>query len=150
MSKFLEVNKGYTIMVKSWENDGDNSATNYMIVDELEEAKAYYDMMQLCVSQNNQPKEVVRLGNAYVTFSNEQVALMDNFLKNNPILFDKEDPYKPEEWEEEEERRDYIVEVFMDLASSLLGNSEDYLCRVMQTCRVTYSPSDIYVDIVEF
>ena len=58
--------------------------------------------------------------------------------------------FKPEEWEEEEERRDYIVETFMDLASSLLGNSEDYLCRVMQICRVTYSPSDIYVDIVEF
>ena len=70
--------KGYTITVDSWENDGDYSQTHSITVDSKEKAKAYHDLMQLCKSENNQPKGVIKLGNTYGSFSEKQEEVIND------------------------------------------------------------------------
>ena len=42
------IKKGYTLTVTSWENDGDYYNTKSKTVETLEEAKVWWNMMQLC------------------------------------------------------------------------------------------------------
>lgn len=136
------INKGYTITVTSWENDGDNSQTHSITVDTKEKAKAYHDLMQLCESENNQSKGVVKLGNA-CDFSDEQEQLIIDFLKANPILLDGYDDIETME-------NDDIIDIFSDITYELLGSSEWYKCRVMEECVITYSPKDTTLKEVKF
>jgi hypothetical protein len=132
--------KGYTITVDSWENDGDYSQTHSITVDSKEKAKAYHDLMQLCVSKNNRKREDVKLGNTYGSFSEKQEEVINDFLKENPILLDE---FGGIDLNEEEGYTD----IFRELTYPLLGSSENYSCRVMESCTVTYSPEDIFIEI---
>lgn len=136
------INKGYTITVISWENDGDNYKTESITVDSKEKAKAYYDMMQLCKSKNNQPGGIIKLGNSHNKFSGAQREVISEFLKENPLLLEGDDVENADE--------DQLVDWFTELANELLGYSEDYICRVMESCTVTYSDKDIYLDEIKF
>ncbi len=135
------IKKGYTLTVKSWENDGDNSQTLSKTVDTIEEAKVWYDMMKLCESQNNQPAGVVKLGNSYGGFSIKQQAVAIEFMETNFSIL-----CPGEHFEEVEDASDW----FRDLAGELLGYGEDYDCRVMESCVVTYSPVDVIPEIINF
>jgi len=140
------INKGYTLTVTSWENDADNYNTKSVTVESKEKAKALYDLMQLCKSKNNQPKGVIRLGNTGDSgFNKEQINLLYNFFKENPILLEE----KLEDIEEDE-LKDYIQDLFYRVENGLLGSSEWYACRVMESCIVTYSPEDIYTEEIKF
>ncbi len=137
----MKINKGYTITVVSWENDGDNSNTKSITVDTREKAKAYYDMMQLCKSKNNPGKGKIGLGNSS-EFSVKQVEVIADFLKANPILLEGDDVTNADESQ--------LVDWFCDLAYELLGGSEYYVCRVMESCDVSYSNKDIETEKVTF
>lgn len=134
------LSKGYTITVVSWENDADNYNTKSIVVDTLEKAKAYYDLMQLCKSKNNQAPGIIKLGNTHGEYSIDQEELIrtflteNNILVNNNILEDNED----------------FIDYFQELTYSLLGGSEDYMCRVMEVCTITYSPEDVYNEVIKF
>jgi len=135
------INKGYTLTVNSWENDGDAPQTKSKTVDTLEEAKVWYEMMQLCESQHNQPNDVIKLGNTYGGFDAEQEEVAKNFLKeNHKILLPKDNI---------EENEDNLVDWFRDLAADLLGYGEDYDCRVMESCIVTYSNEDVFLEEIK-
>lgn len=43
---------------------------------------------------------------------------------------------------------DNLTDWFCDLAGELLGYGEDYACRVMESCVVTYSPVDVTPEII--
>jgi len=133
-----KIEKGYTITVTSWENDGDNYNTKSITVDSIEKAKAYYDLMQLCKSKNN-TKEI-RLGNTS-EFSTKQKKLIVSFLINNPILL---------EGDEENASEDDLIDIFYDIIYELLGGSEFYACRVMESCVVTYSDIEVITEIIKF
>lgn len=136
------INKGYTLTVVSWENDGDHYATNSKTVETLEEAKVWWDMMQLCDSKNNQPNGIVKLGNSYDGFTPQQEEVaVDFIMKHHKTLL-------PDDNIEEDE--DGLVYLFSDLAGELLGYSEYYACRVMESCSVTYSAEDIYLEEINF
>ncbi len=154
MSKIKVINKGYTLKVISWENDGDNYKTNFKTVDTLEKAEMLYKLMQLCVSKNNQPKNVIKLGNS-TEFSSEQIQLIIYFFNNYPAqLKDYLEKYDISDEElsdmDEDEKTDFYVDMFYEIAGDLLGSSEYYDCRVMESCTVTYSPEDIYLEEVIF
>ena len=136
------INKGYTLTVTSWENDADNYNTKSKTVQTREEAKVWYDMMQLCKSKNNQPKDVIKLGNSYDGFNKEQEEVAKNFLKEHHKILLPDDNI--------EENEDNLVYWFCDLAGELLGHSENYYCRVMESCIVTYSPEDVYLEEINF
>ena len=142
MNKKLVVNKGYTLTVVSWENDGDYYDTNFVTVDSLEKAEALFNLMLLCKSKNNNPNGVIKLGNTgNEGFYEKQVELLYNFFKNNPILLTKSlenKDFKDDDYE------DYITDLFYQVVDGLLGNSEYCICRVMESCIITYSPEDIY------
>ena len=135
------IDKGYTLKVKSWENDGDNYNTRTKTVQTKEEAKVWWEMMQLCESEHNKPAGVIKLGNSYDGFNKKQKEVAENFIKeHHEILL-------PGTNIEESEDLDYL---FCDLAGELLGYGENYACRVMESCIVTYSPEDIYLEEINF
>jgi len=139
-NKHKIVSKGYTLTVVSWENDGDYYNTQSITVQTLEEAKVWYEMMQLCKSKNSRSKDIVYLGNTYEEFSNAQINVIKDFITNNLEIL------VPGENIESFEDQDDFVDCFRDLSGRLLGYSEYFACRVMESCIVTYSDEDIYVE----
>lgn len=146
MNKQLVINKGYTLEVKSWENDGDYSNIKKKTVQSKEIAKALFDLMQLCKSKNNQAKGKIGLGNTCDEFDENQKIAIINFFKSNPILV--KESFK-EEIDDITDEDDFI-DMFHEISYELIGGSDFYVCRVMESCKVTYSPEDIYLEIIEF
>lgn len=146
MSKKLIVKKGYTLTVSSWENDGDASQTLSKTVETVEEAQVWWDMMQLCKSQN-QSRGIgkITLGNTYDGFNDKQEKIAIKFIQENHKILLPEDDINGEDVDDET-----LVDWFCELSSELLGSSEDYACRVMEKCVVTYSPEDVFLDEVIF
>lgn len=139
LNKRLIVNEGYTLSVVSWENDADNYKTKNKTVKSIEEAESLYKLMQLCKSKNSGNR--TGLGNTTDdNFNERQIETIVNFFQENTILL-KDSNIK--------EENDYI-NLFYDLTYDTLGSSEYYLCRVMESCTVTYSPSDIYLEEIKF
>ncbi len=137
----LVIKKGYTLTVVSWENDGDHYNTKTKTVETEEEAKSYYELAMLCTSKNRTKSG---LGNSHESFNMAQLQAIQDLFKRNPILLKYLD--NKEDIEDEDVCQDY----FLELAGELLDYSEFYLCRVMESCKVTYSPEDIYLDLIEF
>jgi len=135
-----KINKGYTLTVTSWENDADNYKTISKTVQTLEEAKVWFEMMQLCKSKNNQPKDVIMLGNTYGGFNTKQEEVAKDFIKEYHKILLPDDNI--------EDNEDNLADWFCDLAGELLGYGEDYACRVMESCVVTYSPIDVIPEII--
>ena len=77
-NKKLIVKKGYTLSVVSWENDADNYNTKTMTVETVEEAEAFYKLMQLCKSKNNGGL----LGNSHDEYSTRQLTGLGNFFRD--------------------------------------------------------------------
>ena len=108
MKQKLVVNKGYTITVVSWENDGDNHKTVSKTVTTYEKAEALYYLMLLCISKNNQPKGVIRLGNTGDEgFNEQQIDLLYDFFKTSPILLEK--PLESKDSMDEDDFEDYVL-----------------------------------------
>jgi hypothetical protein len=141
-----QIHKGYTITVTSWENDADNYNTQSITVDTKEKAKVWHDMMQLCKSQNNQPKGVIKLGNSCGDFNNNQVEVITDFIRENYRVLVEPDAYD----QIENATDDELVDYFCELATELLGSSEFYLLRVMESCVVTHSPIDVECEVITF
>lgn len=138
MSKKV-INKGYTVEVVSWENDGDNYNTKKVTVKTKEEAERLYRICtELFKSQNNKQGGV---GNS---MDGRSINTLIKYVEKNPTYF-------PDLIDENNEViEDDILEYFMDIAYSLMGGSEFYDFRVCQSCIVTYSPEDVYLELVTF
>ena len=116
------VSKGYTFKVKSYENDGDNYATNFYTVESLEEAKL---INHIC--KNLFPE----VGN---TMDGESGKIVKRYIKENFNLFDSiESP----------------IDFIFDLSSELLGSSDCYDFRVLNDFKILYSDIDIFVEQIE-
>jgi hypothetical protein len=135
-----KINKGYTLTVTSWENDADYYNTKSKTVATLEEAKVWYEMMQLCKSENNQPAGVIKLGNTHDGFNSKQKEVVKDFMKRHHKILVPGDDIEANE--------DNLEYWFCDLSGELLGHSEYYMCRVMESCVVTYSPVDVIPEII--
>ncbi len=147
-NKKLIVKKGYTLSVVSWENDGDNYNTKIKTVETVEEAEALYKLMQLCRSKNRGDRNC--LGNTTDdNFSIGQKETLANFFRENPAALKEFFKYNPN-LDVDDIDDDTYTEYFDEIKGDLLGYSEYYLCRVMESCTVTYSPDDIYLDIITF
>lgn len=126
MSKKLVIEKGYTIEVTSWENDGDNYNTESITVETLEEARKIYRVCnELFKSCNNGEGGI---GNS---MGGECEEVIEEYIKNNPELNLTEDEIS-------------------DLSYDLMGSSEYYDFRVCESVSVTYSPGDIYLEEIKF
>jgi hypothetical protein len=125
INKIKVVEKGYTITVVSWENDGDYYQTNTMTVQTEEEArkiaKLCNELFISCVNGEG------GIGNTCDDEDEEANETIDNYIENNPELG---------------LTRDEIIELDYELC----GSSECYIYRVCESVTVTYSPEDIYLE----
>jgi len=117
-------NKGYTIEVVSWENDGDNYKTKTMTVEtEAEARKIKKICSELFKSCNNGDGGI---GNA---MDGECEDVIEDYIENNPEM-------------------ELTVEYIEDLVSELLGRSEYYDYRVCERVQVTYLDQDVYAQVI--
>ena len=124
-NKIKVVEKGYTLTVVSWENDGDYYQTNTMTVQTEEEARKIAKLCnELFISCNNGEGGI---GNTCDDEDEEANETIDNYIENNPELG---------------LTRDEIIELDYELC----GSSEYYIYRVCESVTVTYSPEDIYLE----
>ena len=123
MNKELVIEKGYTLTVTSWENDGDNYRTESMTVETLEEARKIH---KICTELFKSDEGGV--GNSMDGESEEAI---EEYIENNPELNLTEGEIR-------------------DLSYDLMGSSEYYDYRVCESVSVTYSPEDIYLEKIEF
>jgi hypothetical protein len=126
MNKELVIEKGYTLEVTSWENDGDYYNTESMTVETLEEARRIYRVCTELFKSCN--KGEGGIGNS---MSGECEDVIEEYIKDNPELNLDED-------------------TISNLAYELMGSSEYYDYRVCESVSVTYSPEDIYLEKIEF
>ena len=82
-NKIKVINKGYTITVTSWENDGDYYQTNTMTVQTEEEARKIAKLCnELFISCNNGEGGI---GNTCDDEDEEANETIDNYIENNMI-----------------------------------------------------------------
>lgn len=129
------IKKGYTLEVTSWENDGDHYSTKAKTVETREEAERLFKICtELFKSCNNGEGGV---GNS---IDSEENQTLFDYVEDNPELF----------LELIEKDEDEIVDYFQNLADELMGSSDFYGFRVCESCQLTYSPEDIYLEEVIF
>jgi hypothetical protein len=124
MNKELVIEKGYTLTVTSWENDGDNYNTESMTVETLEEARRIYRVCNELFKSDDE-------GGVGNSMSGENEEVIEEYIENNPELNLTEGEIR-------------------DLSYDLMGSSEYYDYRVCESVSVTYSPKDIYLEKIEF
>lgn len=175
MTKKKVINKGYTVEVISWENDGDNYKTKSSTFETLEEAKAVKHMCENLFISNYDDKT---LGNKMDDEYEDCMLIAARYLVENPHLLSlNKGVIKPldlkdeiiTEYEEElqqdpnlkwEELIPEYLEVKEDLVgdwwdtishinSELLGYSEYYFSRVCESCTIFFSPEDVYLEVIE-
>lgn len=129
------INKGYTLTVTSWENDGDNYRTKHKTVDTIEEAKRLHTICTTLFKSRNNGEGGI--GNSMEGEENDTIL---EYVENNKDLFP--------EFEGEED--DFIIDHILYLAYELMGSSEYYDCRVCESVVVTYSPTDFYLEEIKF
>ncbi len=127
-------NKGYTLRVHSWENDGDYSAIKTFTVDSLEEAKELKKLVEF--SKYKSPSEISGLGNA-----NDE-----DYLDYKPKIVKEMKKFKHLEYVKDAETDDDYFDAWAEYNLELLGSSEWYLSRVCEKAEILYAPEDIYIE----
>tara|TARA_B100001105_G_scaffold148940_1_gene119432 strand:- start:3882 stop:4307 length:426 start_codon:yes stop_codon:yes gene_type:complete len=134
------INKGYTVEVVSWENDGDNYRTKSTTYSSLEEAKAVKRMCENLFISGHDDNTV---GNKVEDQYEECCEIVKSYLVSHPESQSghfkvKEDTRAGDAW-------DSISHVNSDL----LGSSEYYFSRVCESCTIYFSPQDVYLEVIE-
>lgn len=138
MDTTLVVEKGYTIKVVSWENDGDNYNTITKTVATIEEAKAHFNLLNVdsdLVHQTLKYRDI-RIGNSRVIKEKAKEKVFYLMVENG-LASDDED-------------LDIVYNRFSEVYNNYCGYSEDYIHRVVDAVSITYSPEDIYLENITF
>lgn len=131
------VQKGYTLKVTSWENDGDNYRTKFIHSESKEKIEA------LC--------RICDLASRKITYTSGGIGNEMDYEKVTTIairFFEKEENKILLDSEFDAECDDEYFDYLTDYTCKLFGSSEYYICRVCEEYTVTYSADDFYVDLV--
>lgn len=134
------VEKGYTLHITSWENDGDNYRIETMTVGTREEAVSLRDMCLTLFQSSNRSE----LGISNFDFTREEIAKnrIVHFMQLNPSLYQI---CQVEDLDDEDE----VYRRCLEMAYELMGGSEYYISRVCKSCEITYSPCDVFVELID-
>lgn len=144
------VNKGYTVEVKSWENDGDYTNVKKMTVESKELAVALVKMCTTLFCSKNSEKKGI--GNSNYEYDKSKIrTTILSYLENNKEDFELFLNYL----EGEESVPNLLTEndkinIVMEINFQLLGGTEYYYSRVCESCKIYYSPEDVVVNLVEY
>lgn len=132
------INKGYTITVISWENDADNYRTKSITIEDKDEAIKIAKMAQkLFVSCNNDEGGIGNTNEGHEEEANQTII---DYLNKYPNFFENQSEMSDDE----------LIDKIMEINYSLMGGSEWYYSRVLESIKVTYSPEDIHLEIIKF
>jgi hypothetical protein len=134
MKKVKIAQKGYTLEVTSWENDGDNYRTKSQVFSDKNLAIAIAKMCETLFASKNRSTQGV--GNSQSSEGEEKVL---NYMKKHPELYDREDFTDDE-----------LLDICSEYHYGLLGYSEDYSFRVCESCVIYYSSKDIYLEKIKY
>lgn len=170
------VNKGYTVEVKSWENDGDNYQTKSQTYDTKEEALAIKSLcLSVFKSHHNGDTGIGNMSDyedpnpiiveyivhnpEILNFNNDENLIKPIDLKES---IEKEFPEEIKQYEWQELIHDYLecadncdhikkqwYEIIMEYNSDLLGSSEYYISRIAEKVSIYYSNKDIYLEEIK-
>lgn len=167
------VNKGYTLEVVSWENDGDNYRTKHLTVPTKEEALAVKHLCEVLFDCTDYEAEL-GIGNLMEYDGDTAHRAICNYLLNNPTLLSihnlrtlelfKEEVEEafaeflnkstylellPEYLEDETLIPDEWISMVMNYNYKLLGGSEYYYSRVCDNVEMYYYPDDVVAMLVD-
>ena len=138
MNKKLIREKGYTLVVESWENDGDDYETHLFKANSKEEALALKEMCEtLFVAYHDSSKGLSNDCKDSLSKKDKEIIL--EFVKENPIVIER---FLKDEKPSDEK----IIKSFQILSWKLLGGSEYYTFRVCDSCSIEYAAEDIFVE----
>jgi len=139
MKRQKVINKGYTLSVESWENDGDNTKIKSFTFESLDLALAVAHMCKnLFASSNNGEGGIGNLMDDEIVEAEEIIL---EYLERNPELWNLQNA-NPGTDEEK-------INMVMKFNHYLMGGSEYYYSRVFEKSTLTYSPEDIYLEEIE-
>jgi len=142
MEKEKVVNKGYTLKIVSWENDADNYETIFKTVETLKEAKKIKNFCEVLLNSSNDSETgVANTISEGPRDRSKVVRRLKNFIADTPEFSD---------WLEEAEDDDQLIQWAAEYAEEFAGYSDWYFFRVCESCTVTFSPEDIYVEKITF
>jgi hypothetical protein len=133
--KILE--KGYTLRITSWENDGDNYRTEIFQTQDKATAE---EVKRFCDRFLSKPSEG-GYGNA-LDLTKEDEKHIRHDLKKFPLLF------PPEEYAEDSKGQRKLIWHAIDFAQELTGPSEFYTFRVVEDCEILYSEEEVFAQKV--
>ena len=136
------ISKGYTLEVVSWENDGDNYKTKCQVFDTKEEALAVKNLCEnIFLSSNNNIEGGI--GNLMEDEGAEAKLIIMHYLANNTYLIKD-----IESFETNESYEDECIDLVMDYNYNLMGSSEYYYSRVLDSYSLYYSKEDVFLEEV--
>lgn len=131
-SKLKIINKGYTITVDSYENDGDNHQSHSLTVDTMNDVKTIDSFLKLCE----------KIGNAYEDFEKGDLPKIEKFVKEHPDLLYFADQYLEDPYDHRE--------IFLNVAYQLVGcSSDDYILRYPEKWTIVYSDKNVYLEEIK-
>jgi len=132
--------KGYTLEVVSWENDGDHYNTELYHTESKDKALAIKKMCDTLLQSRNGAKSFGISNGCDLSESEEKRII--TFVKDNlDLVYGEED----EEYLEECGEMDF----FSELCGEIVGVNECGGFRVSQKCDIQYSKEDLYIEIIE-
>ena len=133
----LIVSKGYTLSVTSWENDGDNYKTNSITVESKELAMAIARLCKTVFASSSNGEGGI--GNLMEDDEEEANEVILPYMQSHPELYlDKKNPSE-----------ENLINICMNYNQKLMGGSEYYFSRVFESCSLTYSPEDVFLEEIE-
>lgn len=141
MNKEKIISKGYTLSVVSWENDADNYKTKKMIFESKELAIA---VARMCtdIFQSKNSGHPKGIGNSSDARGDVQRAkdIIVEYMECHPEIYpDKTNPSDED-----------LINICMEYNNNLLGGSEFYFSRVLESATLTFSPDDVFLEKIEF
>lgn len=113
----MESKENYVVIFDSYEGDGDYERTDEVLVETIEQAKAYWELSNL----------LKKLGSKK-GFSKKDYELITNFLNENFIIMFPE--------EDLESALSDVWSTFVYLVGDIIGYSEHWQCRLVEDCTV--------------
>jgi hypothetical protein len=135
MAKKLIANKGYTVEVESWENDGDYRATETIVYENKEKALALLKLCKKLFSDGDGG-----IGNGMGGSEEKIKAYAKKNRKVISTLFGEDIDI---------DNGDHIVDSIRDLKGDIMGYTEIYDSRVFESGTVYYSPEDVYLEVIK-
>jgi len=140
MNKKLIREKGYTVVIVSWENDADHYRTKSFKANSKEEALEIKDICDTLFVSHHQTEKGIS-NDCKDELSDKDKEIILEFMEQSPELMKRFSDDGDEELD-----NNNIIDAFQHLAYELMGGSEWYTFRVCESCNIEYTAEDIFVE----